>query len=123
MAIEANGGRTRPTILIVEDEPLIAMAAEDMLLELGFDVTGIASSNHAAAEMLEKICPEYALLDINLGTEKVFPTADILHARGTKLIFTSGGDGSDIIGDLCKHPIVPKPYHFGHLEKVLNDLR
>ncbi len=56
------------SILIVEDEPLIAEDIQGYLEENGFEVTGIANDGHTALEMLQAGLPDALLLDINLGS-------------------------------------------------------
>lgn len=56
------------SILIVEDEPLIAEDIQGYLEESGFTVTGIAHQGAEAMELLKGERPDAVLLDINLGT-------------------------------------------------------
>lgn len=77
---EAGLAGTR--VLLVEDEPLIAMHVEDVLTGLGCAVVGIASNNRQAIELLDGRTPDVAVLDINLGNnETSYLTADALAAR------------------------------------------
>jgi|SRR5690554_2141163 len=55
------------TILVVEDEPLIAEDISGHLLENGFNVLAIANNAKEALEILESNLPDAILLDINLG--------------------------------------------------------
>lgn len=55
------------SILIVEDEPLIAEDIQGYLEESGFSVTGIAHNGNDAIELLKIQKPDALLLDINLG--------------------------------------------------------
>jgi DNA-binding NarL/FixJ family response regulator len=55
------------SILIVEDEPLIAEDIQGYLEESGFVVTGIASNGTEALQLLARQLPDALLLDINLG--------------------------------------------------------
>ena len=54
-------------ILIVEDEPLIAEDIKEILLQVNYDVVGIAYTKEQAFEILKNSQPDFALLDINLG--------------------------------------------------------
>jgi DNA-binding NarL/FixJ family response regulator len=54
-------------ILIVEDEPLIAEDIKEILLQVNYDVVGIAFTKEQAFEILKNSQPDFALLDINLG--------------------------------------------------------
>ena len=67
------------TILIVEDEPLIAMMIEDFLDVLGKRHGGTADSVVAALALIEAGGIDAAILDVNLrGGEKSFPIAAVL---------------------------------------------
>jgi DNA-binding NarL/FixJ family response regulator len=56
------------SILIVEDEPLIAEDIAGSLDEYGFEVAGIACDASTAIEMVSAYRPDAVLLDINLGS-------------------------------------------------------
>ena len=59
--------RSKPiTILIVEDEALIASYIEDVLGESGFRVVGIAASGTEALSLAAENSPDLALVDIRL---------------------------------------------------------
>lgn len=86
---EAGLAGTR--VLLVEDEPLIAMHVEDVLTGLGCAVVGIASNNRQAIELLDGRTPDVAVLDINLGNnETSYLTADALAARSIPFVLLSG---------------------------------
>lgn len=55
------------TILIVEDELIIAEDMKGMLQETGYQVIGIATDNDEAKKILSTRIPDIALVDINLG--------------------------------------------------------
>lgn len=58
----------KATLLIVEDEMLIAENLKYTLEDLGFAVSGIACNAGEAADALTRQQPDLVLLDINLGT-------------------------------------------------------
>ena len=105
-------------ILIVEDEALIAMMAEDMIDAAGASVAGIATSVPAALAAIEAGGFTAVMLDVNLGSTNSMEVADALKARGVPFLFTTGGtDGID-----SQHrdaPILAKPYTIADLEKAL----
>ena len=79
-------------ILLVEDEPLIAMALESELTDAGHTVRGPASTAARALQLAEISAPDLALVDINLrdGTGKGITLARELLTRGTPSLFVSG---------------------------------
>jgi hypothetical protein len=71
---------------VVEDEGLVAMVAmtlEEGLIDLGYNVVGPASSTRQALNLLAAEAVDAAVLDVNLGDERVDPP-DTALARGTK---------------------------------------
>lgn len=80
-------------ILIAEDEIFVAMAMEDALLSAGAEVLGPVVSVGSGLEILDseqKI--DGAILDINLGTEIVYPLAEALRDQGVPIIFHTAMD-------------------------------
>ena len=59
--------RRRASILIVEDEALIASYIQEVLEESGFAVAGIASSGPEAISLASTSKPDLALVDIKLA--------------------------------------------------------
>lgn len=82
-------------VLLVEDEMLVSLLIEDMLADMGCIVVGPHDRVDRAlvAARAERI--DIALLDVNVGGEKVYPVAEILAARHVPLLFISGyGQGA-----------------------------
>ncbi len=55
-------------ILIVEDDGIIAEDLNSLLCEKGYSVIGVAHNGTEALDMLETRKPDFAVLDINLGS-------------------------------------------------------
>src|SRR5487761_620552 len=88
-----------PSILIVEDEALIASYIQDVLEESGFVVAGTASSGVEALTLAGETAPDLALVDIKLaGPMDGIEVALMLRARfGVPSIFLTGlGDPATI---------------------------
>ena len=83
----SEDGVRKSRILIVEDEPFIALTLEDMLDELGFAHAGTVSQVSEALAFIERDTVDCALLDVNLGSEKIDPVADLLAARKLPIHF------------------------------------
>ena len=85
------------TILVVEDEFLLADDLAHSLQALGAVVLGPVRTVSAALELIEGQAQlDAALLDVNLGHEKVFAVADVLEARHVPFCFTTGYEPSSI---------------------------
>ena len=80
----------RHSILLIEDEPLLAMDVEMVLTEAGFRVIGPATTTAQAMRLIRDQQPELTLLDLNLGNEMVFPVADLLAETGRPFVILSG---------------------------------
>ncbi|MBB4859981.1 light-regulated signal transduction histidine kinase (bacteriophytochrome)/CheY-like chemotaxis protein [Novosphingobium chloroacetimidivorans] len=97
--------------LIVEDNVIIAMEAEDVLRTLGFQDCQIVGSVHAALTLLDTATVSFAMLDVNLGKETSEEVAAVLHQRGVPFIFASGyGDRSLATSRFEGVPVITKPY-------------
>ena len=66
-ARESGDLRGSASILIVEDEALIASYIQEVLEESGFTVAGIASSGAEALSLASRSAPDLALVDIKLA--------------------------------------------------------
>jgi CheY-like chemotaxis protein len=105
------GGRS---ILIVEDEPLIAMMLEDFLESLGYRVK--ASVETVAAAVGGFDC---AILDVNLKGENVWPVADKLRAAGIPFVIASGGHVDPPPPAYAAVPMIEKPYTIDRVTPAL----
>ncbi len=86
-----DGRLAGTSVLVVEDEYLLAMDTERMLLDVGAKVVGPAASCREALALLGAGVPiGAALVDVNLGGEMAFPVIDVLTARGVFVILTTG---------------------------------
>ena len=105
-------------ILIVEDEPLIAMMLEDFIDALGKQCVGACDTVQSALATIADENPDAVILDINLsGGEKSWPVADALAERGIPFVFSSGGD--EVTDDHAARPRLAKPYTLDGVEKAL----
>jgi CheY-like chemotaxis protein len=98
------------SVLVVEDEALIAMDLQALLEEAGYRVLGPANSTAAAMALLAGHDPDIALLDVNLGRSDVFGVANELATRKTKLIFLTGHTAQKLPPAHQHRPLVAKPY-------------
>ena len=58
---------SQPLILIVEDEAIVAMDLRLHLQDLGYAVSGLASTGEEAVAMAARTRPSLVLMDISLG--------------------------------------------------------
>lgn len=111
------------TVLVVEDEPLIAMMIEDFLDVLGKKIIGPFD---CVADGLAAIAAggiDAAILDVNLrGGETSDSIADALAATGIPFVFASGGSGDGIADRFRDRPVLPKPFTMTGVERALDAL-
>ncbi len=111
-----------PVILVVEDEFLIAMELDLVLRSAGYHVLGPATSVGFALELLRQERPQAAVLDVNLGGERVTPVAEVLRAMRIPFVLASGYGPAELKEDqvLREAVNVGKP---GPSERLLRELR
>ncbi|MBR0967636.1 GAF domain-containing protein [Bradyrhizobium diazoefficiens] len=115
--------RLSDTALIVEDNLIIAMAAEVILLDLGARQVDTAASVDQALRAIERARPSFALLDLNLGNESSIRVAQKLKDIGVPFIFATGyGERAPIPADFASAPVVQKPYTLEVVEHALGKL-
>ena len=85
-------------VLIIEDEPIIAMDIEELVLNCGHRVVGLATTEAEAVEMAERHKPGLILADINLGI---------------------GGDGTSAVSRIMKHHYAPVIFVTAYPERLL----
>ena len=85
-------------VLIIEDEPIIALDIQDLLEGCGHSVVGIAASEQEAVEMARRNPPTLVLADLNLG---------------------AGGDGAAAVARILNHVSVPVIFVTAHPEWLL----
>lgn len=114
---------TMKRILIVEDEPLIAMMLEDFLDALDYGVAGSADSVAGALDLVEQGGCDAAILDVNLrGGEHSWPIADRLAEAGIPFVIATGGGGDTIAEAHRGRPVLSKPFTMDGVEKALAGL-
>jgi CheY-like chemotaxis protein len=89
-------------VLIIEDEPLIAMDIEDLVTSLGHRVVGIARTHREATKMATERKPRLVLSDIQLA---------------------DGSSGLEAVNDILKEFDVPVIFITAFPERLLTGLR
>jgi DNA-binding NtrC family response regulator len=82
--------RQRPTVLVVEDEFIIALDLSETVEDLGYTLEGPFPDKRSAFQAIEDDMPDAAILDVCIRDGEVFPLADALAKAGVSLIFHSG---------------------------------
>ena len=107
-------------VLIVEDDPIIALDFEDTILGLGVKEVRTAGNVARALEMIAERAPNFALLDVGLISEKSFAIAERLEALQIPFVFVTGyGADVGLPAAFAHRPRLPKPCPTDALEAVL----
>ncbi|MCB8837610.1 HWE histidine kinase domain-containing protein [Aurantimonas sp. VKM B-3413] len=86
--------------LVVEDNMIISLDAEQLLLDQGMAEVFTAMSVADAKRIIEKEAVDVAILDVNLGSETSFPLITPLNQKGVPYVFVTGyGEKIDLPED------------------------
>jgi hypothetical protein len=100
----------RSTILVVEDEPIVAIDLAYAVAQLGGTVLGPVPSVAYAFGLLETVVPDGAILDAVLADGEVTPLALHLLARGVPFVVHTGSGLPRALAEAAPHtPVLMKP--------------
>ncbi len=105
-------------VLVVEDEPVVAMCLEDILEALGCVTIGPASRLSEGLSLARSSPADAAILDINLGGERSDEIAAALRERGIPFVLATG---YPVPPEGFPHaaPLIEKPYREHQVEAAL----
>jgi CheY-like chemotaxis protein len=107
-------------VLLVEDDPIIALDFEDTILGLGVKTVRTAASVAKALQLIADRPPQFALLDVGLVREKSFAIAERLDVLKIPFVFVTGYDAAiSIPAPFSDRPRLPKPCSTEALEEAL----
>jgi CheY-like chemotaxis protein len=110
-------------ILIIEDEPLIALDIEQIVRDLGHNVTGIARTHREAIDLYKKTSPGMILADIQLadGSSGIDAINDILKMAFIPVIFITAFPERLLTGERAEPTfLVTKPYNPDMLKALIS---
>jgi DNA-binding response OmpR family regulator len=109
-------------VLVVEDDYLISLLFDDMLKSAGCVVVGPLPRLADAVKAAAKESCDAAVLDVNLGGERVYPVAKILVERRVPFIFVTGYSGETLPCEYAAQPRIAKPFKSAQLLGALSNL-
>ncbi|MEQ8268431.1 MAG: PAS domain S-box protein [Parvibaculum sp.] len=122
-AFAAKEGRPRPElgdtaaqdlrgrrILLIEDEPLVAMDTEEQLRSAGCTIVGPAASVREARDLIAEAEFDAALVDANLGGAPVGELAAALTRKGIPFAFATGYGREALPQGFREAPVLTKPF-------------
>jgi two-component sensor histidine kinase/CheY-like chemotaxis protein len=77
-------------VMLVEDEVLLGLMMQDMLTDIGCSVVGPFRSVSEALPAARKDQVDFAVLDVNLGKDLVYPVAEVLQSLSIPFVFVTG---------------------------------
>lgn len=97
-------------VVVVEDEPMIALMVADMVEEQGFKIVGVFRANGEALAFLRDHRPHLAIVDYALTDGPAAPVAQKLRENGTPFCVISGYQKS-VAGPLFEDVVwLDKPF-------------
>jgi len=110
-------------VLIVEDEPIIALNIRDILIELGYHPVGPAGSIADATRLARPMAIDAAILDISLPDGDSFALAATLMKKGVAVLFATGHDYDPRSHDTAGAAMISKPFDIASLAEALNAMK
>ena len=111
------------TILVVEDDALLAADLEETIRRCGHRCLGPSGSLSEVLQLLETNRVDAAILDVRLRHgERAYPAADLLAARGTPFAFVTAYGAGHIDPRYAQCRILPKPVLREEVELLVQEL-
>lgn len=98
------------SVLIVEDEMIVAMMMEDLVRDLGVEDVYLAADAATALEILSEKSIDLAVLDLRVRDGSTAAVADALAERGIVFVFASGSDSGQLEDRHASRPMISKPF-------------
>jgi DNA-binding response OmpR family regulator len=105
----------RVRVLIVEDEPLVAEDLRTVLVDAGFEITGVAARVGTALNLIENVACDAAIVDANLAGASAGPVAAVLSERGLPFIVLTGYTREQLRSEFSGGFFIEKPYRLTEL--------
>ena len=96
-------------VLIVEDDPIIALDFEDTILGFGVATIRTAGNVARALELIAERAPDFALLDVGLVREQSFAIAEKLASLNIPFAFVTGYGADKVPAAFADRRRLPKP--------------
>jgi CheY-like chemotaxis protein len=119
--MEAVPSHIPEDVLIVEDDPIIALDFEQTILGFGAKTVRTAANVARALEMIAGRAPDFALLDVGLIREKSFAIAERLDALDIPFVFVTGYEAT-LPAPFANRPKLSKPFSTDALKALMKSL-
>jgi DNA-binding NtrC family response regulator len=108
-------------VLVVEDDPVVAMVVEDTLRDLGLEVIVDLTLVDALNE-IETSDFNAAVIDVGLRGESAHPMMVALQERNVPFVVISGGDLTTLAAEFPQVRMMSKPLDMKSLQQVVQNL-
>lgn len=109
-------------VLIVEDNLLVAMDEQIMVEQCGCIVLGPVGTVYEALALIAENSLDGAVLDVDLGGERVWPVTDRLEARNVPFVLATGYTREEVPERFRERPMLTKPVTLDALRRMLGRL-
>jgi CheY-like chemotaxis protein len=109
----------RLSVMLVEDETLIRMMIAGMIDELGHTVVAEAANIGDALKLARTAVFQIAILDINVGGDRIDPVAEIISERRLPFVFASGYGAAGMPEGFRDRPVLQKPFLIERLQQAM----
>lgn len=118
----------RPSILVIEDDPLVQMVIEAALESMGHFEVWSATDGVTGLHMIEALRPDVVFLDLMIPGKNGFSVLEALQLKGAavdgiRVVVTSGLMGQvteDRLAELGVTEILAKPFRLADLKAVMS---
>ncbi|MEI6417446.1 MAG: response regulator [Sphingomonadales bacterium] len=121
-ALEDITRQTRSRVLIIEDEPIIALDIERIVTGIGHGITGIATTRAEAQALFAAETPGLVLADIQLrdGSSGIDAVRHILARQPVPTIFITGFPERLLTGERPEPTfLITKPFAAAHVQAAI----
>ena len=105
----------RGKILVIEDEPIVALDLQRMLREAGYRVVGPAARMADIQRLIERGSIDCAIVDCDVDRRTPLPVADLLAFAGVPFVFLATGARAAPPQRHARRPMVSKPFETSEL--------
>ena len=109
-------------ILIVDDEPVLALSLEEILVDAGFTIAAVVYKLDKAVALIESGACDAAIIDANLAGVSASPAASALATRGLPFIVLSGYSREQLERGFPGATFMQKPFRSAQLLQAVSAL-
>jgi CheY-like chemotaxis protein len=109
-------------VLVVEDQSIVALHVADVLRDAGCMVIGPVANLKPALDLACAERLDFAVLDVNLDGDHIFPVAQELETRGIPFLLATGYSDSSLPEHWRGRPCLRKPFTDAQLAELVGRL-